>query len=148
LLDAAEFAGTRAGLTARQVGTLRPSSASRRPPRAGGGLPRCFGSALAALARTRLAGGLEAAGDPAAAAEAYLSAGQIEAFPGRIPALGDAARCFAQAGQNERALEVFAGLSEEEVARLPVYVTARMAELRILTSAAAPAAPAATPEAP
>ena len=150
LFEAADrLAGTRAGLSARlQAGTLQAEVGEAEAAlatwrQAAEDAPS--GSALAALAQTRLAAGLEAAGDPAAAAEAYLGAGQIEEFPGRVPALGDAARCFAQAGQSERALEVFAGLSEEEVATLPVYVTARLTELRIRARADAPPA---TSEAP
>jgi tetratricopeptide (TPR) repeat protein len=150
LFEAADrLGGTRAGLTARlQAGTLQAELGESEAAlatwrRAAEEAPA--NSALAALARARLAAGLEAAGDPAAAAEAYLIAGQIAEFPGRVPALGDAARCFAQAGQTERALEVFAGLSEEEVAKLPVYVTARLAELRIRTRADVPPA---TSEAP
>ena len=82
--------------------------------------------------------GLESAGDAAAAAEAYLAAGQVESYPGRVLALGDAARCFADAGQTERALEVFAGLSDSDKAKLPVYVSARLTELGLRTQAGAP----------
>jgi hypothetical protein len=89
------------------------------------------GSALQALARTKLAGGLETGGDPAAAAAEYLAAGQIADFPGRIRALGDAARCFADAGQAERALEVFGGIDAEDAKQLPPHVSARLAELRV-----------------
>jgi predicted negative regulator of RcsB-dependent stress response len=91
------------------------------------------GSALQALARTKLAAGLEAAGDSAGAAAEYLAAGQTADFPGRILALGEAARCFADAGQSERALEVFAGIEAEEARQLPPHVTARLAELRVRT---------------
>jgi tetratricopeptide (TPR) repeat protein len=150
LFEAADrLAGTRAGLSARlQAGTLQSELGESEAAlatwrKAAEEAPSS--SALAALAQARLAAGLEEAGDPAAAAEAYWRAGQIEEFPGRVPALGDAARCFAQAGQTERALQLFAGLSEEEVATLPVYVTARLTELRIRARADAPAA---APEAP
>jgi hypothetical protein len=136
LLEAADrLAGTRAEVSARlAAGTLQSelgehdaALASWRA--AADAAPRR--SALEALARVRLAAGLESAGDPAAAAEAYLAAGQIEEFPGRVLALGDAARGFAEAGQTERALEVFAGITEEERKQLPVYVTARLTELRL-----------------
>ena len=149
LQDAADrLAGTRAGLTARlEEGTLRAELGDSKAAlaawrRAAEDAP--IGSPLEAIAQTRLAAGLEAGGDPAAAAEAYLSAGRIAAFPGRVLALGDAARCLAQAGQNERALEVFGGLSAEDVKQLPVYVAAQLAELRIRVRGAAPGpAPAA-----
>jgi hypothetical protein len=91
------------------------------------------GSALQALARTQLAAGLEAGGDGAGAAAEYLLAGQTPDFPGRVLALGDAARCFADAGQTERALEVFAGIDAEDVRQLPPHVAARLAELRVRT---------------
>jgi predicted negative regulator of RcsB-dependent stress response len=103
------------------------------------------GSALVALARMRLAAGLESAGDAAAAAEAYLAAGGVADFPGRVLALGDAARCFADSGQTARALEVFGGLSPEEVEELPAYVAARLGELRIREREAGPAAAPAAP---
>ena len=150
LVEAADrLAGTPAGVTARlQAGTLQAElgegdAALATWRKAAEDAPA--DSVLAALAQTRLAAGLEAAGDPAGAAEAYLSAAEIAEFPGRVPALGDAARCFAQAGQTARALEIFAGLSEEEVAKLPVYVSARLAELRIRARPSTP--PEATSEA-
>jgi predicted negative regulator of RcsB-dependent stress response len=93
------------------------------------------GSALQALARTKLASGLEAAGDSAGAAAEYLAAGQTPDFPGRILALGEAARCFADAGQTERALEVFGGIEAEDARQLPPHVAARLAELRVRTQA-------------
>jgi predicted negative regulator of RcsB-dependent stress response len=93
------------------------------------------GSALEALARTRIAAGLEAKGDAAGAAVEYLAAGQSPDFPGRILALGDAARCFADAGQTERALEVYGGMDAEEQRQLPPHVAARLAELRVRSEA-------------
>jgi tetratricopeptide (TPR) repeat protein len=93
------------------------------------------GSALQALARTKLAGGLEAAGDPAAAAAEYLAAGQVQDFPGRVRALGDAARAYADAGQAERALEVFGGIAAKDASGLPPHVVARLAELELRSQA-------------
>jgi hypothetical protein len=93
------------------------------------------GSTLQALARTRLAGGLEAAGDSAAAAAEYLAAGQVPDFPGRVRALGDAARAFADAGQTERALEVFGGIADEDARELPPHVASRLAELEVRSQA-------------
>jgi len=148
LLEAAErLGGTSAALGARlhaggllaELGDDEGALAAWRA--AAEAAPR--GSTLGALARTRLGAGLERAGDPAAAAEAYLAAGQVEDYPGRVLALGDAARCFADAGQTARALELFAGLSKEEVAQLPAYVSARLTELRV--GAGGAAAPAAAP---
>jgi tetratricopeptide (TPR) repeat protein len=88
------------------------------------------GSTLRALAHTQLAGSLERAGDPAAAAVEYLAAGQVEDFPARVLALGDAARCFADAGETGRALEIFGQLNEADAAKIPPHVAARLAELR------------------
>jgi tetratricopeptide (TPR) repeat protein len=88
------------------------------------------GSALRALAHTQLAGSLERAGDPAAAAAEYLAAGQISDFPARALALGNAARCFADAGETARAIETFEQLGDEEAAKIPPHITARLAELR------------------
>ena len=145
LLDAAErLSGTHAALAAQlQAGTLKSelgeSDAALAAWRAAADSAPAD-SVLGALARTRLAAGLEATGDTAGAAEAYLQAGGVAEFPGRVLALGDASRCLAEAGQNERALEVFSGLSDEEIATLPVYVTARLRELRIRTGAAPPEA--------
>jgi hypothetical protein len=147
LNEAAErLAGTRAAVTARlQAGQLHAELGDQEAAlaawrAAAEAAPR--GSALESLARVRLGAGLEGAGDAAGAAEAYLAAARVADFPGRILALGDAARCFADAGQNERALEVFGGLSKEEVDMLPVYVSARLTELRIRNAPAAAAAPA------
>jgi hypothetical protein len=95
------------------------------------------GSALQALALTKLAASLEGAGDPEAAAAEYLAAGQSEDFPGRILALGDAARCLADAGQTERALEVFARIEAEQIKLLPPHVAARLTELRVQQAQAA-----------
>jgi len=90
-------------------------------------------SVLGALAQTELAASLERAGEASQAAERYLAAGQVTGFPARILALGDAARCFADAGEPSRALETFALLGEDEVAKLPAHVRARLEELRATT---------------
>jgi hypothetical protein len=102
------------------------------------------GSALEALARVRLGAGLENAGDAAGAAEAYLAAGRTMDFPGRVLALGDAARNLADAGQPERAVEIFRGLTEEEVEQLPVHVAARLRELAVRRDVAPAEAPPAS----
>jgi tetratricopeptide (TPR) repeat protein len=140
LLEAADrLAGTRAAVSARlEAGTLEAELGDRDAAiatwrAAADAAPRH--SALEALVRTRLAAGLETSGDVAGAAEAYLAAGQVKDYPGRVLALGDAARCFAEAGQNDRALEVFGGLSDAEKSRLPVYVSARLTELGLRAKA-------------
>jgi len=151
LIEAADrLAGTRAAVSARlEAGTLEAELGDRDAAlatwrTAADAAPRR--SALEALVRTRLAAGLESAGDSVGAAEAYLAAGQVEEFPGRVLALGDAARCFADAGQDQRALALFAGLSDADKTKLPVYVTARLTELALRSKASEPGA--ATPKAP
>jgi hypothetical protein len=143
LLEAADrLSGTRAAVSARlEAGTLEAELGDREAAlstwrAAAAAAPR--GSALEALVRCRLAAGLESAGDAAGAAEAYLAAGQVEDYPGRVLALGDAARCFADAGQTERALAVFAGLSANDKSKLPVYVSARLTELGLRAGAGSP----------
>jgi hypothetical protein len=149
----ARLSGTRAGVTAlMRAGQLRADLGDRDAAltdwrAAADAAPD--GSALEALAQTRVGAGLEDAGDAAGAAEAYWAAGRSADFPGRVLALADAARCFADAGQTERALEIFRGLTDEEVQQLPVYVAARLRELRLREAPpAAPAAAASAPEAP
>ena len=135
--------GTAAAVTARlQAGTLldelgQPEEALAALRSALEAAPG--GGTLEALARTRLAARLETGGDAAGAAAEYLAAGRTEDFPGRVLALGNAARAFADAGQQERALEVFGSLDEEEIRQLPPHVSARLAELRARSQAAAPA---------
>ena len=94
------------------------------------------GSALEALARTQLAGSLELGGDLTGAAGEYLAAGQTGDFPGRVLALGNAARAYADAGQTARALEVYASIDAEDAKQLPPYVSARLSELRARSGAA------------
>jgi hypothetical protein len=144
LLDGADrHAGSRAAVGARlragallaELGDAAAAQAAWRA--AAEGAPS--GSALAALAQLRLATAFEDAGDFRAAAEAYLAAGQVDAFPGRVLALGDAARCFAEAGDTARALEVFGRLGEEEAAELPAHVSSRLRELAAASARAASA---------
>jgi tetratricopeptide (TPR) repeat protein len=150
LAEAAErLAGSHAAVTARlRAGQLRAelgeSDAALADWRAAADAAP-DGSALEALARTRLGAGLEAGGDAAGAAEAYWAAGRVADFPGRVLALGDAARCFADAGQIERALEIFRGFTEDEIGQLPVHVAARLRELAVRRDAAPGAGAAEAP---
>jgi tetratricopeptide (TPR) repeat protein len=115
-----------AGRLSEALGDLEAATAARRA--AIDEAPAA--STLQALARTQLAASLERAGDPGGAAAEYLAAGQVEEFPAQVLALGDAARCFADAGENARAIEIFEQLDEEEAAKIPPHVAARMAELQ------------------
>lgn len=88
--------------------------------------------AIAALASTRLAELAEERGDPAAAAAAYEAAADIEVYPLRAQALTQAARCWAQAGDSDRALAAFQRFEAEfpdEVAA--PEIAALIAEIRV-----------------
>jgi tetratricopeptide (TPR) repeat protein len=73
----------------------------------------------------------EAAGQWGEAAEAHAAAGGIEGFGLRFWALADAARCFAQAGDRERAREIFDRLEAEAPSfELPAHLRELRRELR------------------
>ncbi len=92
-------------------------------------------SALRGLLLLRVASAQEDKGDWLAAADAYRTAGEIEAYPLRFAALGDAARCYAEAGETDRALELFDRIEAEAPgARLPDHVRQRLRELRAASS--------------
>lgn len=89
-------------------------------------------TAASAIASTRLAALAERQGDPVAAAEAFESAAAVTAYPLRAAALADAARCWADAGETQRALEAYQRLESEFPDELaPPHVAARIAELRL-----------------
>jgi tetratricopeptide (TPR) repeat protein len=87
------------------------------------------GTGVAAIALSRYAVALEAKGDLEGAANAFAEAGEIDA-PSRALALADAARCFAQLGQRERALALFAQAEKLGGDAIPDYVRERLLELR------------------
>lgn len=93
------------------------------------------GTGVAAIALSRYAVALEAKGDLEAAANAFAEAGEIDA-PSRALALADAARCFAQLGQKERALALFAQAEKLGADAVPAYVRERLLELRAGTPGA------------
>ena len=79
----------------------------------------------------RLARALESRSRWEEAGAAHEEAGGIEEMPMRILALADAARCFAEAGDVERALTIFERIETEAPdARLPAHTKARLLELR------------------
>ena len=89
-------------------------------------------TAIGALAAVRVAGLAENQGDLRAAAEAFEAASKIEAYPLRASALADAARCWADAGESEKALALFQRYEAEfpdEV--IPPQIGARLTELRL-----------------
>jgi tetratricopeptide (TPR) repeat protein len=89
------------------------------------------GEALRGLALERLATGYEAKGALAEAGAAHEEAANIAAFPLRHFAMADAARCFASAGERERAVALADRvLSEAPDLEFPDHVQSRLDELR------------------
>jgi hypothetical protein len=65
------------------------------------------------------------------AAEAYARAGETQGYPLRYQALAEAARCYQQAGENERARELALRIAAESPEpMLPQELSALLAELR------------------
>jgi tetratricopeptide (TPR) repeat protein len=88
--------------------------------------------AIAAIASNRLAGLAEDRGDPAAAAQSYEAAAAVESYPLRGEALTEAARCWVEAGEKDRALAVFQRFETEFPNELAApQITALIAELRL-----------------
>lgn len=124
---AAVSARLRAGALHEELGDLEQAVAAWRA--AAEGAPE--GTALEALARVHLARGLELQERWDEAAAEHERAGGIEAYPARAYALADAARCWANAGEPQRALAAFDRAETASAsAELPVHVAARMRELR------------------
>jgi tetratricopeptide (TPR) repeat protein len=89
------------------------------------------GSALEGLALVRLARALESRSRWEEAGAAHEEAGGIEELPIRFQALGDAARCYAEAGAAGRALAIFERIeTEAPETALPTHTRARLLELR------------------
>jgi tetratricopeptide (TPR) repeat protein len=136
LTVADEHSGTAPAVAARlEAGTLLEQAgdstgaldAWRRAVEAAGA-----GTTLRGVALVRLARGLERQGLWAEAAAAHAEAGAIESLPIRGFALGDAARCYAEAGDVAEALAVYASLEElEDAPPAPDHVRARLEELRV-----------------
>ncbi len=88
--------------------------------------------ALSALASTRLAALAEDQGDPAAAAEAYEAAANVAAYPLRAESLAEAARCWVEAGQDDRALSAYQRVEVEYPDDLIApQINSLIAELRL-----------------
>jgi tetratricopeptide (TPR) repeat protein len=132
---AREHAGTAAGALAwleagklqAELGRLEHATVSFEAARDG-----AAGLAIEAIASNRLAGLAEDRGDPAAAAQAYEAAAAVASYPLRGEALTEAARCWAEAGEKDRALAVFQRFETEFPNELAApQVTALIAELRL-----------------
>ncbi len=124
---AGALAWLEAGKLQAETGRLREAEESFTAARNEAGA-----SAISALASTRLGELAEDRGDPAAAAEAYEAAANIQAYPLRAQALTEAARCWAQAGESDRALAAYQRFEAEfpdEVAA--PEIAALIAELRV-----------------
>ena len=88
-------------------------------------------SAIGAMASVRLAGLAESRGDMKTAAEAFERAAGVDAYPLRAVALGDAARCWAQANETDRALAAYQRFEAEYPdTQLAPYIEAMLAELK------------------
>jgi tetratricopeptide (TPR) repeat protein len=131
---AAVVAGLLAGNRLWELGDAQPAldawEAARRQAPAD--------SPLRALVLLRLAEAHESQGRFVEAAAAFEEAGGIEAYPLRYAALGDAARCLAEAGDVPRALALFDRIeSEAPETILPDHVRTRLRELRAAALAGA-----------
>ena len=84
-----------------------------------------------AIFEQRIAQAYESNGRWLEAAESYARAGAVESYPLRYWALAEAARCFQQAGEIERAREVALKLATDAPElMLPQHLSAMLAELR------------------
>jgi tetratricopeptide (TPR) repeat protein len=88
---------------------------------------------LAGLVHQRIAQNYEDRGMLAEAAAEHEKAGDLPGFPLRYFALSDAARCYAQAGQRDRARELLERIESEakDVYQLPPEQRALLRELRV-----------------
>ena len=132
---AREHAGTAAGALAwleagnlqAELGKLEHAAASFEAAREG-----APGLAISAIASTRLAGLAEDRGAPGEAATAYEDAASVEAYPLRAESLTDAARCWVEAGESDRALAVYQRFETEFPDELAApQIDSLIAELRI-----------------
>jgi len=105
--------------------------------------------ALRGVALRRLATALEAQSKWSEAAAANLEAGELVGFPLRQWALADAARCYAEAGETDRAAQIAARVASEGSSEgLPENLTAQLAELRARGTASASAGASAAAKTP
>ena len=88
-------------------------------------------SALRALLEARVGHLLEDAGRFDEAARAHEAAAEIESYPMRASALGDAVRCWLAADEPDEALRVYAQIEQDfDAGALPDYVVGRVRQLR------------------
>ncbi|RIK97473.1 MAG: hypothetical protein DCC71_21670 [Proteobacteria bacterium] len=108
------------------------------------------GSPVVGVIQSRIGHLQEDAGDFAAASRAHEAAAAVPGYPLRIDALADAARTSADAGQTDRALDLYRQIeSEAPEAQLAPHVEARLEEIAARAGGAAPDAKTpASPPAP
>lgn len=86
---------------------------------------------LRSVLLVRVAGQLEDSGQPAEAAAAYEQAGAVASYALRHRALADAARCRADAGENDQAVALLQRLEAEAPGyAVPDHIAARLMEIR------------------
>lgn len=87
---------------------------------------------IRALLFERIGASHEEAGNPLDAAKAYERAGGVSEHPLRYLALADAARCYADAGESQRAIGLYKRIQAESPETvLPKYLASRLRELEI-----------------
>ncbi len=92
-------------------------------------------SSLRAILLERIAQAQEEAGQWDEAAQTHEQAGEISTFPLRYWSLANAARCYASAGNPQRALALFQRVeAEASELRLPVDMRLQLRELRAAAS--------------
>ncbi len=90
---------------------------------------------MRAMLHQRIARLHEERGDWTEAAAAHEAAGAVSEFPLRYWALAEAARCYAQAGQAERALALYERVAlEAPDLALPDHLRAQFRELRAVAA--------------
>jgi tetratricopeptide (TPR) repeat protein len=125
----AALAGLEAGLLEQALGkdeaaveTWREAAADLGP-----------GSTLTALIELRVAEAHENDGRWVDAGEAFERAADVESFPLRLTARAEAARCYAEGGDVDRALATYARVkSEDPEVFLPEHLDFRLRELEAL----------------
>ncbi len=97
---------------------------------------------LRGIALQRIAAAREAEGKWADAGAAYLEAAELPGFPLQQWALADAARCYAEAGELDRATGIANRLAADADSReLPPHLAQQMAELRARAGTGAASGP-------
>ena len=123
----AALAGLEAGLLEQALGM--PDEAVATWQTAVGELEP--GDTIAALLELRLAAAFEADERWIEAGEAFERAAGIESFPLRQTARAEAARCYAEAGETDRALAAYDRVKSEDPAGfLPEHLDSQLLELQ------------------